>query len=398
MRIPHPYPRTMGPAFLAGLLSLFLFACTPSPLRVGALFPLSGSDSDLGQTQLCATELALEKINAAGGVGGRKLVLVKGDTHSDPTTSSALATSMMKDPKVVAVLCGGTSREAMAAAEVAENEGKVLLCTVASAPELAATGKWVFRTCPTNAREAKVLADFAAYTLHASRVWVISSDAPEGRSLSSGFVSAFQADGRETVAVTLPSYGQETEAAIAGILQRAPAPHALLLALEGEALPATLRALRRAKVTAPVLAANRAASAELLARAGTAADTLLFAVPGWDPTSSEPRAVEFLLAFQARAGRAPDSTAAHTYDALALLVAALGNEGTSSADIRKGLLALRAVQGVSGTTTFEANGGVQKPYEMWVVHEGRPVPLRRVKEALLPALQERVDAARFGGR
>lgn len=388
--------RAQASSVLTAFLFFLVWACAPSPVRLGVLLPLSGSDADLGKAQRVAVELAADRINAAGGVGGRRIDLVIADSQGSPANSLPLLKALISESSVAALLTGGSSREALVQASEAGKARRVLLCSAAGAPELADAGEWVFRNCPSNEQEAKVLADFTAYTLHASRAMVLSSDSPECRSLASGFVLSFHAEGRTATAVDLPAGRREAEETIVKAIRRAPAPHAVLLALEGEQIALAAKALRKAGFSAPLLSSNRADSGAILAEAGPAAESLLLAVPGWNPSSSEPRVSEFVSGYSARAGRGPNLAAAQAYDAVFILARAMSDSGLEPQAIRDGLLELRDVQGVAGTTTFDRKGGVLRPYFMWVVRQGHAVPLGQVQEAVLPDLQRRVSAARFG--
>src|ERR1700741_3271145 len=84
------------------------------PIKIGALFSVSGPAAFLGEPERNTAQMVVDEINKAGGVKGRKLELIVYDTAGDATKAVQLATKLIKNDKVVAIIGPSTSGESMA--------------------------------------------------------------------------------------------------------------------------------------------------------------------------------------------------------------------------------------------------------------------------------------------
>lgn len=396
MRHRSPWTRRFVP--VTALAAALLSACAPQPVRLGVLLPLSGEFAGYGVPMRQAMELACQSVNDAGGIGGRRLELVVRDSGGDPARAAASAVDLVEAERVPVLLAGGTSAEVLAAAPVAQRYGRVLLSPSASTPLLTDAGDWVFRNYPSDALEGKVMADFAAYTLHASRVLVVASENPYSEGLRAEFVRAFESGGRRAdVLLFRPAEGRFADVA-AEAAGRSPEVHALFLVGYASEVASLVKALRAKGLARPLMATSAVASADFLREAGADATDVVFPRPQFDAGSPQPDVTAFTVAFRAKAGQDPDIYAAHAYDAVRLVARAMVDQGPSPEDVRRGLKELRNVPGVAGPTTFDPSGDVIRPYQICIVSDGAAVPLTAVRDVALPALQHQVEAARFGGR
>src|SRR5512141_2101316 len=112
-------------------LSVAGTAYAAPPIKIGALFSVTGPPSFLGEPERNTAQMVVDDINKAGGIKGRMLELVVYDTAGDPTKAVQLATKLIKDDKVVAIIGPSTTGETMAVIPVAEKE-KVPLISCAA--------------------------------------------------------------------------------------------------------------------------------------------------------------------------------------------------------------------------------------------------------------------------
>jgi branched-chain amino acid transport system substrate-binding protein len=125
------------------------FAATP--IRIGALFAVTGPAAFLGEPERNTAKMVVDEINKAGGVKGRKLELVTYDTAGDPTKAQQLATKLIKDDKVVAIIGPSTTGETMAVIPVVEKEQIPLISCSAGSKITDPVKKWVFKTAQNDA-------------------------------------------------------------------------------------------------------------------------------------------------------------------------------------------------------------------------------------------------------
>src|SRR5437868_5866669 len=125
-----------------------------STITIGALLSQTGSLATIGQEELQAAQLAIDEINAGGGVLDGQLVLTNSDHGSDSTRTPAAATDLITNKKPIAILGGIASGSTVAASGVTIPAGVVLISGASTSPALTqieSTSGLVFRTCPSDA-------------------------------------------------------------------------------------------------------------------------------------------------------------------------------------------------------------------------------------------------------
>lgn len=140
-------------ALIAALVSLVVAsaAFAAAPIKIGALFAVTGPAAFLGEPERNTAKMIVEEINKAGGVKGRKLELVAYDTAGDATKAVQLATKLIKDDKVVAIIGPSTTGETMAVIPVVEKEQVPLISCSAGSKITDPVKKWVFKTAQNDA-------------------------------------------------------------------------------------------------------------------------------------------------------------------------------------------------------------------------------------------------------
>lgn len=145
---------------LVGGLSLALSAAlspvfSAEPVKIGAVFSLSGIFASPGQDSKRGAEQAAEAINAAGGIkslGGAKLELVFGDTQSKPASAASETERLITQSKVAVVIGANTSGDTIPLSVVTERYGVPLLASTAQSEEVTNRGfKWLWSLGITDA-------------------------------------------------------------------------------------------------------------------------------------------------------------------------------------------------------------------------------------------------------
>lgn len=124
-------------------------ALAAGPIKIGALFAVTGPAAFLGEPERNSAKMVVDEINKAGGVKGRKLELVAYDTAGDATKAVQLATKLIKDDKVSVIIGPSTTGESMAVIPVAEKERIPLISCAAGIKITDPVKQWVFKT-PAN--------------------------------------------------------------------------------------------------------------------------------------------------------------------------------------------------------------------------------------------------------
>lgn len=351
----------------AALAAVALSSCTGSdePIHFAVMGPAatdSQVDAEMG------AELARREINAAGGIGGRRLEFLPKDDGGDPTQALRVAEELLQDPRVVAVVGPVNSGTTIAASQVF-NEGLVALSTNASNPDVARAGPWVFRISASDSANALVLARHALET--GSRVAVVYTNEDYGRGLAESFVSAYRA-GRGEVLETDPVLRDTKD--FAPYLRRMQARGVELVFVAGGSGMAE-RIIRQSVAMGYRPRFMGGDGLEGLVSAGPEFDGVQVGLP-FHPESS-PAARRFREAFRAVYGREPDSYPASGYDAVRLLARAVEAVGTDREKVREYLEGVGRpggsppFDGVTGVVRFDANGDpAQKPFQVAVIQRG----------------------------
>lgn len=204
----------MARLFSVALLGLSLaagMAAEPAraDVKFGALFPLSGGLALLGEESLRGVEIAVEERNAAGGLKGETIVLVRGDAV-DNNQAIGEARRLISVEDVSAIFGTYSSARSIAASQVAELEGKPYFELVGVSDDITARGfKYTFRTNPSassfGSAAVHAVADLVAPKLGVEppslKVAIIHEDSAFGASVSKGQVAAAEALGLDVVTV-----------------------------------------------------------------------------------------------------------------------------------------------------------------------------------------------------
>src|SRR3954469_15720884 len=187
----YPGQRRTRVAWSLLALCLTLLACDPSaePIRIG----LAGSLSDpVGQPMKRAAELAVEQINAAGGIKGRPIELLERDDYADPDSAVFVATDLY-EAGVSAVIGHIFSSATLAAAPVYNggSDPVVAISPSSSSPDISTAGEYTFRICPSDLAHGAALARWVHDTLGLQRGALLFLNDQYGRGVRQMFVREF---------------------------------------------------------------------------------------------------------------------------------------------------------------------------------------------------------------
>ncbi|BBA70234.1 ABC transporter substrate-binding protein [Geobacter sulfurreducens] len=133
---------TLAASFM--MLAANVFAA--APIRIGALFAVTGPASFLGEPERNTAQMMVNKINASGGIKGRKVELIVYDTQGDATKAVQAANRLIKDDKVVAIIGPSTTGDTMAVIPIVEKAQIPLVSCAAGSKITEPVKKWVFKT------------------------------------------------------------------------------------------------------------------------------------------------------------------------------------------------------------------------------------------------------------
>src|SRR5882762_5255689 len=192
----------LRPVFSAlAAFALVAAAQAQDTIKIGEFASMTGKEATFGQFAHKGTLLAVEEVNAAGGVLGRKLELLLEDNQSKAGESATIVKKFISRDKVVAILGEIVSSRSLEAAPICQNAKIPLISPGATAPEFTTKGDYIFRICFIDPFAGSIMAKFAKDTLKAKKVAVLLSvSSAQSVGIAKFFRERFTADGGMIVA------------------------------------------------------------------------------------------------------------------------------------------------------------------------------------------------------
>lgn len=368
--------KMMRVLFLGGIFTLLFAACNTAPpekIRVGLIAPITGDLAVIGQFTVDAAKMAVDEINAAGGlmVDGRQheIELLIEDNQDNPEVATSVAQKLINQEKVVAIIGPQASRNAIPVARVAENSGIPMITPYSTNPETTRDKKFVFRAAYTDLFQGSVLARFVFEELKLTKAAVLYDIAsPYNRGVAEIFRASFEAAGGRVVAFESYTTG---EGDFRLQLQRIAASGAQVLLLPNYYTEIEAQVAQSLELGLQIqfLGSDSWSTVPV--------DTLLniegaFMCAHYSVESTEPIAQTFVKNFQQRYSKLPEDTAALTYDAFGLLFDAIQRQGEFTPEsIRDGLANGEGYQGVTGLIQYRGSGDPVKSAIILQVRDGK---------------------------
>ena len=173
-------------AVSAAILAFALSGPVHAQIKIGFHAPLTGPTAADGKSSEIGAQMAVDWINAAGGVLGQKLELVVYDDQGKPEQSIPLANKLIGQDKVAVAISGGYSLPTRAASPVFQKAGVPYFAAYAVHPDVTTGGNWAFRGVTLGPPQGAMAAKFIAEQFGKKRVSVITMDNDFGQSIGEG--------------------------------------------------------------------------------------------------------------------------------------------------------------------------------------------------------------------
>ncbi|MBE3068785.1 MAG: ABC transporter substrate-binding protein [Planctomycetes bacterium] len=324
-----------------------------------------------GGDMWCGAQMAVDEANARGGYRGKRFRLVAG-WSADPWGAGAshLARLVYRD-RVWAVV-GGIDGASVHLAEQVVAKARLALVSPAATDRTAnlANVPWMFSCAPGDHLLAPVLAADMASRLAGGPFVVVSTDDHDSQMLAVEWLKCLAARGLVPHSHFQHPQGSDDVGELVTRVVEA-RPRAVAVVAGAHASAHLVAALRGGGYGGLVFGGPSMGRRRFVDEAGPAAEGVVFPLllaPG-------PAAARFAEAFRARFGRPADYAAAYTYDAVGLLVAAIGKAGLNRARIGDAVRDLSPWTGVTGTVTWDALGSNTRPAALGTICGGVAGPV-----------------------
>ncbi len=350
---------------LAGVCGLM--AQDKPVLRLGLVAELTGDIPAVGASCQNAARMAVDEINAAGGVtvAGRAyaLELIVEDNGGKADQSVSAAQKLISMNRVLALIGPNASRYAIPVSEIAESSRTPMITPWATSPKAtinARTGqskKYVFRACFEDSFQGQAMARFVFETLKARKAAVLYDVASEyNKGIAEYFKLSYEKMGGTVCAFETYTTGDKDFSAQMTKIRES-APEVIFLPNYYSEVPLQIQQARRLGITAPFVGSDSWGSEELIKLAGADCEGCYFSTH-YAPDRSSPEASRFIAAYRTRYGQTPDDVAALTYDAFGILRGALEKASAPEREpLREALAGLARYEGVTGSLRYAPGSG-----------------------------------------
>ena len=327
---------------------------------IGMYGSLTGEGASFGLSSKDGTELAVDEINAAGGLlNGRKFKLLIEDDQSKPEEASNAVTKLITQDKAVAILGEVASRRTLAAAPVAQKYQIPLITPASTNEQVTKKGDYIFRVCFIDPFQGEVLAKFAFNDLKARKVAILKNIAEDySVGLTDSITQHFTALGGKV----LPPVGYSgADADFKAVLTqiRSEKPDAIFATGYYSEAGIIVRQARELGMKMPILGGDGWVG-DALAN-GREALNNTFISNHYSGDNPAPIVQNFVAAYRERFQKEPDAIAALAYDAVKVLADAMTRANSTEGPKVRDALAKADVAGVTGQLKMNPERNVDKP-------------------------------------
>lgn len=331
------------------------------PIKIGLVASQNGDLKPWGDDNIKGSQMAVDEINAAGGINGKKVQLLIGDSNSSPETGKSAASKLVADG-CVAILGEVASGITQQMANVAFDAGLPIVAIGATRTDIANIGSNFFRVCYTDDFQGPVMAKFAFDYLKLKNV-ALMTDAkqPYSVGLSDSFRKSFEGYGGKIVDEQ-KYQSKETQFSSYISNLKSKNPDGVFLSGYFNEVGPIVSQMRAAGLTVPVFGGDGWDSSELISSGGEAITKDGYFCNHYNSKEDRPEVQKFLADWKAKYGGEPGTTmGALGYDGAKLLMDAIKRTmekgGTKSKDISAAIEDTTDFPGVSGKITLKGQGG-----------------------------------------
>jgi branched-chain amino acid transport system substrate-binding protein len=337
---------------------------TTGRILIGHVASLTGTEATFGDSTDKGIALAVDEINAKGGVNGRMLEVKTYDNQGKPEESAVAATRLIVQDKVAVLLGEVASTRSLAMAPIADANQVPMITPSSTNPKVtkdgARTRPFVFRVCFIDPFQGTVMAKFAREHLKLGRVAVlrdVGSDYSVG--LADFFLTKFKELGGTIVDdQSYKDTDSDFKAQLTAI--KAKNPEGIYVPGYYTQVGLIARQARELGLKVPLMGGDGWDSPKLYEIGGKALDGSYFS-NHYSPEDPAPRIQDFVRKYQERFKVVPDGLAATGYDAAKIFIESLARaRDTSGPALRDAIAATKDFQGVTGIITIDSDHNAVK--------------------------------------
>lgn len=328
-------------------------------IKIGANLELSGPVASYGSSIAAGADLAVKEINAAGGIDGKKIKLVKVDNKSESSEATAAAIKLATQDKVNAMIGPATSGNVLATVQIA-NKNKVPLVTASgTAPNVTenedgSINDYAFRTCFIDPFQGIVAANFATEELKVKNVAIFADNSSDyAKGLAASFTKQIEANGGKVVAKEAYIKG-DTDFKSTLTNLKSEKPEFIFIPGYYEEVGLIVKQARELGIDVPLMGADGWDSPKLVDLAGAEALNNTFITNHYSSQDPDETIQKFVETFKAEYKEAPNAFHALGYDTVYYIKDAIERAGSTDGEaIQKALAETKDLSLITGTFSVD---------------------------------------------
>jgi len=335
--------------------SFGLAAAQQKPIKIGQIIPMTGEAAESGKYHKQGAEIAVDKINASGGIKGRPIQIVLEDDQTTNPGGVAALQKLLEDKEIPMILSSIRSTQVQAMLPTI-NEAKIPVAIGGTNYGLTHSGsQWVFRFRPHDGMSAKVIAKFLVEELKLKKVAIIHASDAFGNGGRDMLTPAVKALGGEVVLDQAYNNQDKDYTGVVQALKKSGATGLGTYMTFGTDLGVLARQIKQLGAQVTWVGSPSITGVDSRNLAG---DSLYgtYGVTDFHVDAS-PTSKEFTRAYKAKFGQEPDLYASWCYDAVMVFAEAMKRSpDLKPENLRKAILSIQKFPGAEGEYNFDQNG------------------------------------------
>ena len=341
-------------------------------IKIAYIGPLTGDNTLYGTTQKNAITLAVDQVNAEGGIGGKQVVVEWNDDKSDPNETVSLASKVADDDSITAIFGPFSTTSAMACAQTLI-DAKIPVCSGSvSHPDWSGMGEGrFFRGDSTQVQMMTAYADFLVNKMGVTKVAMYYVQSDWGVAVYDSFIEEFGKLGGKVVYSDMFPLGTKDFTPSLSKFKEHDSEYEVFF-LAGHITEASLivNQMRKLGIDKPLITNNSLQMQEYLDIVGENAEGQIL-LGYFAETGNTDRFEEFRKNFEERFGTKVDTHAFNTTDLILVMFEALRNSGADREKFVEEMHKIKDFQGLQTKITMLENGDMDKPFTPVVVKDGK---------------------------
>lgn len=346
---------------------------TNEPIKIGFIGPLTGDAAIYGQPFQQTVALAVEQINAAGGINGRQVQVIYEDDKCNGQDAASATQRLVNVDKVQAIIGSVCSGATIPAARIAEQGKVVLFSPGSSSPALTGISRYFFRDYPSDSKQGEVLTQ-VAITNGWKKAAVLQEQTDYGAGLYKSFNDSFSASGT-VLTESFPSSASDFRSVLTKL--KSENPDVLFLAAQTPASGDRILKQMQALGWKPHLIISDTIAGDPVTVSNDSSLLEGAIAAEFVPNENNPVYAKFISDYVAKYGSKPpyENYMVCVYDAVNLLAQGIKQVGYDGSKLADWSRTIKDYQGASGSVTIGADGDRASGHIPEVIHSGEKQPL-----------------------